>query len=147
MVNSLVTVQGPGGLLRREPGPERTPNIPALYETLDRVIQADAEGLHDQRNWVSVEEYPPDPGLECRTAACFCGWRALQDGGQLRAYGAVVLPDKTILGGDTLGISWTDWGAERFGLTIETAQILFHENNTVEDLKSIVDEISAGELR
>jgi hypothetical protein len=147
MVNSLITAQGPGGLVRHEPGPERTPDIPALYESLDRTIQADAEGFHDQRNWVTLHEHE-DGGPQCGIAGCLCGWRALQDGGVYsRLTEAVTLPDGTVLGGFNAWMSWTKWGAERFGLSMDTADLLFHEDNTIEDLKSIVDRISAGELR
>jgi hypothetical protein len=103
----------------------------ALWETLDRVIAADVEGKWDQTTWV------------CGTTGCFCGHRALLDGAEIVGVNCVRLPGGVWLDLDSEddAHSWSLWGRDRFGLTYQQAEGLFHADNTLEDLKDIVDRI------
>jgi hypothetical protein len=113
-----------------------TPDADALYETLDEVIAVAPFGGHEQTVWVNKDD--------CGTAACFCGRRALQDGYQYVEAGIVKHPKTGKIIGTSGASSWHNWGEKRFGLTIKQAIVLFDGENTVEDLKELVDGIVSG---
>jgi len=110
-----------------------------LYSTLDRVIAASADGSWNQKMWVEINE--------CGSAFCYAGHLLHSQGWQ-----AVRLPEQPSWatfglqrGGEIL--TWTGIGeraAQELGLTNAEADALFEEDNTLEQLKEIVDEIANG---
>jgi hypothetical protein len=120
----------------------------ALRETLDLVLDKAAEGTWRQSTWFEVSH-------ECDTVACFCGWRALQDGAQIVKDSTLCIipfmrvPDPWYTNGQrtlysTNSDDWVKWGADRFGLSNAQATVLFDPHNELEELKEIVD-ILCGE--
>lgn len=124
-------------------------NHTTLYETLDATIAAAAIGRWNQDVW--VEEIRASEAHLCGTAGCFAGWRAFLDGYTVLddSYRVLINP----ITGDTLGIDGWDFddghisehARQRLGITVEQARKLFSSENSLEDLKRIVDQIVAGE--
>ena len=110
-----------------------------LYATLDRVIAAAADGSWNQKMWVEINE--------CGSAFCYAGhylhsrgWRACRLPEQPTWATYALTRDGEIL-------TWTGIGeraAAELGLTPAEADALFEEENTLEQLKEIVDEIANG---
>ena len=108
----------------------------ALYETLDRVIAADAAGAWRQDEWLV-------DSVICGTSACFAGWAVILGG-----YTTVLKDNEHVVTGlgnprtgDTLGVLHIAQAAMlRLGLTPEQGQELFKATNSLEDLKRLVDE-------
>jgi len=110
-----------------------------LYSTLDRVIAASADGSWNQKMWVEINE--------CGSAFCYAGHLLHSQGWQ-----PIRLPEMPswstfglVRDGEIL--TWTGIGAraaEELGLTNAEADALFEEDNTLEQLKEIVDEIANG---
>ena len=110
-----------------------------MYQTLDRVIAAAADGSWNQKMWVEINE--------CGSAFCYAGhllhmqgWQAIRIPGQ---------PSWSTFGlkrGEEV-LTWTGIGAraaEELGLTPAEADALFEEDNDLERLKMLVDEIANG---
>lgn len=110
-----------------------------LYATLDRVVAAAADGSWNQKMWVEINE--------CGSAFCYAGHLLHMQGWQ-----AVRIPEQPSWA--TFGLArngeiltWTGIGeraAQELGLTNAQADALFEEDNTLEQLKEIVDEIANG---
>lgn len=115
-------------------------NAELLYETLDRSIAAHAEGLLNMQVWL-IE-------TECGTAGCLAGWRVILDGGRpipntnREYYDGVGDYLATMPDGKVVDIE--EYAQGRLELTGCECRALFAPNNTVEDLKEIVDTICRG---
>lgn len=123
-----------------------SPDKQALRETMDMVLAMAARGEHDQDVWVRPSTEASSTEFTCGTQACFCGTRALMDGAQVLTTNFARLPDGTLIG-EGMGYdgdSWTEWGRKRFGISPDQATELFWGNNSLEDLKAIVDRICDG---
>lgn len=99
----------------------------------------------DQHEFVQVRTFESDVLVEgaCGTAACLCGTRALMDGAKVQGFNTVVFPNRAQLSN---AHDWTVWGAERFGIDLESALRLFEFSNTMRQLRFYVAEIAAGRL-
>lgn len=82
------------------------------------------------------------PKFDCGTAGCFAGWRVLKDGYQVDFVGynntfvKIENPDT----GKTLQIHQIAvYAAKLFELDDDEQFALFHADNTIEDLKEMVD--------
>src|SRR6478609_8447532 len=110
-----------------------------MYSTLDRVIAASADGSRNQKTWVEIND--------CGTAFCYAGHLLHSQGWE-----AVRLFDQPSYG--TFGLfkdgeilTWTQIGARaaaELDLTDAEADALFAEENTLEELKELVDQIVDG---
>lgn len=78
----------------------------------------------------------------CGTAACLCGARALMDGAKVLAFNVAVVDGQEL----SRASDWMRWGAERFGIDQESAEVLFAFDNTMRQLRYYVAEIAAGNL-
>jgi hypothetical protein len=111
----------------------------------------------DQGNWITLpasfngllDDHPGVPlvSLPCGTACCIAGKVALDAGGLPALVGAgtsaphyagsiVDMPDGTKVGVDT-------FAAERLGITVDQAEVLFSGSNDIEDLRLIIGAIIA----
>jgi hypothetical protein len=108
-----------------------------MYETLDQVIAVTPEGGWRQDVWITHNE-------TCGTAGCFAGWRVMLDGyTELRFNGenevtALCNPDT---GECVLPTQIADWATRSLGLNSQEVNRLFCSDNTLRDLKEIVDEL------
>jgi hypothetical protein len=121
----------------------------AMYETLDKVLAVEPEGLWYQGDWISLVAQ----GGVCRTAGCFAGWRVMLDGytelvtnyTELEAANGVIEGLRNPVTGDTI---WTPYIAQeamfRLGLTVAQSNELFAAENSLEDLKALVDKFCAA---
>jgi len=135
-------------------------NKDLLYGTLDAVVAADILGTWNQQDWLRFED-PDDDGSEevmeraerrqaatgewCGTTCCYAGHALLIEGGRLvydegRSY---ILLDKCLLSAGSVSPE----AMQRLGLTEWEASTLFSANNSLQDLKEIVDAIAAGKFR
>jgi hypothetical protein len=113
------------------------PDMPALREALGASIAADKAGLHRPEVWVEQVGWG--------TAACLFGRRALLDGYQVVENNLVEDPRTgEELGGDWRGVDWEEWGARRFQIDLGRARLLAHADNTLAQLKELIDGIEAG---
>ena len=115
------------------------PDKDMLYATLDRVIAADADGTWNQKAWVEIND--------CGTAFCYAGHLLHSQGWQPIRLAADMPWNSVGLIKDGEVLLWTGIGARAaalLGLTGEEADALFSEDNTLEELKELVDQIVDG---
>lgn len=126
----------------------------ALRTNMDRVIAADAQHLWQQGDWVApVDENGEQVGAVldgeyCRTAGCFAGHYAFSQGyTQVDWYSATITNPET---GDVLDTDRDDLtrvdnvaGFTMHGLGLDPSQAmrLFNADNSLHQLKFLVDEI------
>lgn len=111
-------------------------NKVALRETMDAVLAAASEDGWEQTRWIGEDQ--------CGTYGCFAGWRVILDGGVMHkpdtdvypaTYGAYArMPDGRV-------VQVREYAVKQLGLSQEQAEEMFHANNTLEDLKHLVDPI------
>jgi len=113
-----------------------------MYATLDRVVAAAADGTWNQKKWVEIND--------CGSAFCYAGHLLHSQGWQpIRLAGDQVW-DSVGLVKDGEILMWTGIGAraaELLGLSSEEEEALFAEENTLEQLKELVDEIANGTFK
>lgn len=129
-------------------------NAAELYEAMDLVIEKNAEGTHIQEVWVTAEgSY--DQGLfnNCGTAGCLAGWKVMMDGftepifanyGPNTRYVVALRNPET--GVYVRSTDIAEYAANAFGIDDDLADLLFHQDNTLEQLKHYVDLIASGEI-
>ncbi len=101
-------------------------NKPLLEKVMTHIN--DHPDVHDQEVWtVNPDYYDPSNIENCGTAACFAGWTCLLSGYTSRD---VEVESKAV---ELLGIEWDDAG------------VLFHSDNTREDLNLMVKDLMNGE--
>lgn len=114
-------------------------NRDAMYETLDKVLEVAPQGGWNQGLWIMHDE-------TCGTVGCFAGWRVVLDGYTDIRYN---LDDEimALRNPDTGECVWPNqiagWAARSLDLNARQAAKLFYSENTLEDLKRIVDELCA----
>jgi len=114
-------------------------NRTAMYETLDKVIEVAPSGAWRQDVWVMHSSL-------CGTAGCFAGWRVILDG-----FSELVLDESGEV--DALRNPQTGQhvylsmlpaqAATSLDLWLADARELFSSDNTLEDLKELVDRLCA----
>ena len=117
------------------------PNIPLLRKAVEwaeaEAAKTDGTCLWYQRNW-AVE-------TECGTAYCIAGFVVTQT----VAGASVVIPDwdaddpYAVLQIDGARADWISVGRDALGLTADEASGLFHEDNTIGDVRRIAEQIAA----
>ena len=118
-----------------------TVNVTLLRSVMDEIL-ANPE-KHDQHYWASMRED------SCETAYCFAGLTCTLQGQQVSwkdGYlgGRGVLQTYILQNGEEIDRTAQDM----LGLDDRSANILFHEDNTIEDLKHLVDVLAdEGTLR
>lgn len=123
-------------------------NKDLLFRTMDRVLEVAPEGTWRQGTWLDY-----DGGL-CGTTACFAGWVLQLEGGVVRlehmtnGYGhpyieatGLDMPDGTFVSVDDIA----DEAHTRLRITWGEAKQLFYSENSLTQLKEIVDHIAGGE--
>lgn len=144
-----------------------TPNVELLTRTLEAIEQNPKDWY--QGSWVAIvdndgEKVWPENWVdnqnECRTACCFAGQAAVLSGirqpsvKEIQALGYgdwyVSKTGETIWstkystpsGAETV----SSWAQEALGLTSWQSEILFEGDNTLRDLRKLVDLIISGDL-
>lgn len=114
-------------------------NVTELRRAMDLVIDASAKGLHDQGTWIT--------DTDCGTAGCLAGLYALACG-CTPVYRSLLEEDvrDTVIiippgASDDCEMHVQDWVTKALGLSSDQATRLFSVNNTVHDLKEIIDDI------
>jgi hypothetical protein len=114
-----------------------------MYRTLDAVLAAGGAGRPgwNQQKWVDINT--------CGTAFCYAGWALHLTGWQAVRLKDEGTPDhlSEVMVKDGRILRWMEIGAaarDLLGLTNEEADALFAEENTIEDLKELVDSIVSG---
>jgi len=121
---------------------ERTPDLAALEELYAWAAsqqELELRGLPsewDQSVWGRTDS------KGCGTACCIAGRQALLDGGQF-VPGRWSVTAARMPGGRVVDIS--EYAGNRLGLTETQAEALFSEDNSLTDLRKIIDRIAEGE--
>jgi hypothetical protein len=123
-------------------------NTDLLYEVLDTVIAAEADGTWNQGAWIGYDEM-------CGTTACFAGYTLIVQGGQvltrkarddggpeyIEAYGIQMKQGRV----RACDIAFE--AKEALGLTYEETDRLFNADNSLSTIKQIVDDIASEGAR
>lgn len=124
-------------------------NAQLLSETMDAVIAADQDGTWNQATW--YDPIRDDQGNFCGTAGCFAGHRAFLDGYKLvwrdnwhRLPGYYEI-ENTVQDCILNFASIPSYVQNRLELTDHQAEVLFSENNTLDELKEMVNALLAGD--
>lgn len=122
-----------------------------MKDSKDLLVEAMAQiemepGSWVQKFWLSrCENFLPEDNL-CGTAGCLAGWVTILDADYLTEHGWVIDYTHQVLSnkqGDTMSIGV--YAADRLGLDQESAEALFFEDNTMDDLRVGVKAVLNGQ--
>ena len=117
-------------------------DVAKLKRVLAVVEQAEQVGLWDQGSWWhDVEGRDPldvDGEHFCGTAYCFAGWTLALEGWKPGYYAHQMVKGEYEVGVD-------EAAADALDLNLGEAEMLFHEDNSLDDLRRMVAEYCASE--
>ncbi len=116
-----------------------TPNVELLDRVLDHIRMNPQEW--DQKDWARE--------TDCGTVACFAGTAVLMTGGSVvcsKGWAKDTAGYSDFRRADGTVIEWVDvYAAGLLGLDPKRASVLFHTDNSFDDLERIVKDIKNGE--